>query len=98
MHTTEVVNTDDKEADSWAEVLNRLRRAQGQRAAVITMIEADRDRKDVVNQPAAVTHALDRAGFKTVAGGIRQCLTEQHPGHVPPLSEAEPEKLYLTLA
>lgn len=98
MHTTEVVNTDDKEADSWAEVLNRLRRAQGQLAAVIAMIEADRDRKDVVNQLAAVTHALDRAGFKIVAGGIRQCLTEQQQGHVPPLSEAELEKLFLTLA
>jgi hypothetical protein len=34
VHTTEVVNTDDKEADSWAEALNRLRRAQGQLAAV----------------------------------------------------------------
>ncbi|MGQ4383515.1 metal-sensitive transcriptional regulator [Streptomyces sp. SAS_270] len=98
MNTTEVVNTDDKAAESWAEVLNRLRRAQGQLAAVIAMIEAERDRKDVVIQLAAVSHALDRAGFKIVAGGIRQCLTEQQQGHVPPLSEAELEKLFLTLA
>uniref|UniRef100_A0AAU2AG87 Uncharacterized protein n=1 Tax=Streptomyces sp. NBC_00093 TaxID=2975649 RepID=A0AAU2AG87_9ACTN len=34
MNTTEVVNTDNKEADSWPEVLNRLCRAQGQLAAV----------------------------------------------------------------
>ncbi|ALV38471.1 hypothetical protein AS200_09600 [Streptomyces sp. CdTB01] len=92
------MSADNTEADSWAEVLNRLRRAQGQLAAVIAMVEAERDRKDVVTQLAAVTHALDRAGFKIVAGGIRQCLTERQRGHVPPLSEAELEKLFLTLA
>lgn len=59
----DVVNLVNEETDSWAEVLNRLRQAQGQLAAVITMIEAERDRKDVVTQPAAVSHALDRAGF-----------------------------------
>jgi DNA-binding FrmR family transcriptional regulator len=83
VNTTEVVSTDSTEADSWAEVLNRLRRAQGQLAAVIAMVEAERDRKDVVTQLAAVTHALDRAGFKIVAGGIRQCLTERQRGHTP---------------
>ncbi|MFE7860120.1 metal-sensitive transcriptional regulator [Streptomyces sp. NPDC057403] len=98
MHTTDVVHAAGEEAESWAEVLNRLRRAQGQLAAVIAMIEAERDRKDIVTQLAAVTHALDRAGFKIVAGGIRQCLTERQRGHVPPLSEAELEKLFLALA
>ncbi|MFJ9542492.1 metal-sensitive transcriptional regulator [Streptomyces sp. NPDC101225] len=92
------MNLVDEETDSWAEVLNRLRRAQGQLAAVITMIEAERDRKEVVTQLAAVSHALDRAGFKIVAGGIRQCLTERQRGRTPPLSEAELEKLFLTLA
>lgn len=94
----DVVNLVNEETDSWAEVLNRLRRAHGQLAAVITMIEAERDREDVVTQPAAVSHALDRAGFKMVAGGIRQCLTERQRGHNPALSEAELGKLFLTLA
>ncbi|MFR0355664.1 metal-sensitive transcriptional regulator [Streptomyces sediminimaris] len=94
----DVVSVVNGEAESWAEVLNRLRRAQGQLAAVITMIEAGRDRKDVVTQLAAVSHALDRAGFKIVAEGIRQCLTERQQGHVPPLSEAQLEKLFLSLA
>ncbi|WP_443063446.1 metal-sensitive transcriptional regulator [Streptomyces sp. NBC_00461] len=94
----EVVNLVTEKTDSWAEVLNRLRRAQGQLAAVITMIEAERDRRDVVTQLAAVSHALDRASFKIVAGGIRQCLTERRRGRTPPLSEAELEKLFLTLA
>ena len=43
-------------------VLNRLRRAQGQLAGVIAMIEDGRDCQDVVTQLAAVSRALDRAG------------------------------------
>lgn len=39
------------------------------------MIENGRDCTDVVTQPAAVSRALDRAGFKIVASGVRQCLT-----------------------
>ncbi len=61
--------------DSIAAVLNRLRRAQGQLAGVISMIEQGRDCKDVVTQLAAVSRALDRAGFKIVATGIEgMCL------------------------
>src|SRR4249919_1092325 len=61
--------------DSIAAVLNRLRRAQGQLAGVISMIEQGRDCKDVVTQLAAVSRALDRAGFKIVATGLRECIT-----------------------
>ncbi|MET9349968.1 metal-sensitive transcriptional regulator [Streptomyces termitum] len=82
--------------ESMKPVLNRLRRAQGQLAAVITMIESGRDCKDVVTQLAAVSRALDRAGFKIVAGGMRQCLAEG--SDAPPMTEEELEKLFLTLA
>ncbi|GAA3367216.1 metal-sensitive transcriptional regulator [Streptomyces sannanensis] len=78
-------------------VLNRLRRAQGQLAGVIAMIEAGRDCKDVVTQLAAVSRALDRAGFKIVASGMRQCLADAD-GDAPPMTEAELEKLFLALA
>jgi DNA-binding FrmR family transcriptional regulator len=78
-------------------VLNRLRRAQGQLAGVIAMIEAGRDCKDVVTQLAAVSRALDRAGFKIVASGMRQCLAAAD-GNTPPMTEAELEKLFLALA
>lgn len=78
-------------------VLNRLRRAQGQLAGVIAMIEAGRDCKDVVTQLAAVSRALDRAGFKIVASGMRQCMATAD-GDTPPMTEAELEKLFLTLA
>ena len=63
-------------------VLNRLRRAHGQLAGVISMIEQGRDCKDVVTQLAAVSTALDKAGFKIVATGLRQCLTGETAGEL----------------
>ena len=61
------------------------------------MVEAGRDCKDVVTQLAAVSRALDRAGFKIVASGMRQCMAAAD-GETPPLTEAELEKLFLSLA
>ncbi|CAA0134939.1 Copper-sensing transcriptional repressor CsoR [Mycolicibacterium vanbaalenii] len=82
-----------------AEVLNRLRRAQGQLAGVISMIEQGRDCKDVVTQLAAVSKALDRAGFKIVATGMRECATgAAATGDHTPMTEAELEKLFLALS
>ena len=83
---------------AMASVLNRLRRAQGQLSGVITMIEQGRECKDVVTQLAAVSKALDRAGFKIVATGMRQCLTGEVPEGTTPMTEAELEKLFLALA
>ncbi len=76
-------------------VLNRLRRAQGQLAGVIAMIEAGRDCAEVVTQLAAVSRALDRAGFKIVASGMRQCLAADGDA---PMTEQQMEKMFLTLA
>lgn len=83
----------DDEAAS--QVLNRLRRAQGQLAGVIQMIEAGRECQDVVTQLAAVSRALDRAGFKVLASGMRQCLTADGAA---PMSEDQLERMFLTLA
>lgn len=86
------------DADRMNEVLSRLRRAQGQLTGVISMIEQGRDCKDVVTQLAAVSRALDRAGFKIVASGMRHCITSNAAGTKPLLSEDELEKLFLSLA
>ncbi|MGY2059742.1 metal-sensitive transcriptional regulator [Nocardia gipuzkoensis] len=79
------------------ETLNRLRRAHGQLAGVIAMIEQGRDCRDVVTQLAAVSRALDRAGFKIVATGLRECLTGRSDSENP-LTVDELEKLFLALA
>jgi DNA-binding FrmR family transcriptional regulator len=81
-----------------AEVINRLKRVQGQVAGVIAMIEAGRGCRDVVTQLAAASKALDRAGFKVVASGMRECLTAEEHGGDAELTEEELEKLFLTLA
>ena len=76
-------------------VLIRLRRAQGQLAGVIAMIENGRDCAEVVTQLAAVSRALDRAGFKILASGMRQCLADDGDSS---MTEEQMEKLFLTLA
>ena len=59
------------------------------------MIEDGRDCRDVVTQLAAVSRALDRAGFKIVASGMPQCLTGEGDS---PMTPEQTEKLFLTLA
>jgi DNA-binding FrmR family transcriptional regulator len=81
--------------DAEGQVLNRLRRAQGQLAGVISMVESGRDCAEVVTQLAAVCRALDRAGFKIVASGMRQCLADEGNS---PMTEEQMEKMFLTLA
>ncbi len=78
-------------------VLARLRRAHGQLGGVIAMIEQGRSCKDVVTQLAAVSRALDRAGFKIVASGLRDCITRSEADG-PDVSIDELEKLFLSLA
>ena len=86
-------------AASMALVINRLRRAQGQLAGVITMIESGRECRDVVTQLAAVSHALHRAGFKIVAAQLRQCVPDDQDSNcIDRLSEEQLEKLFLSLA
>ena len=62
------------------------------------MIEQGRECKDVVTQLAAVSRALDKAGFKIVATGLRECITGEATDGAKPMTEAELEKLFLALA
>lgn len=77
-----------------APVLTRLRRAQGQLAGVIRMLEEGRECEDVVTQLAAVSKALDRAGFTLVAGGLRECLA----AGADEIDTAKLERVFLSLA
>jgi len=80
------------------DALNRLKRAKGQLSAVIEMIEDGDDCKKVLTQLAAVSKAVDRAGFKLIASGMRECRRAAENGEPEPLTEAELEKLFLALA
>ncbi|EFV13909.1 metal-sensitive transcriptional regulator [Segniliparus rugosus] len=81
-----------------AAVLGRLRRAQGQLGGVIAMIEQGRNCRDVVTQLAAVSRALDRAGFKIIATGLRDCIADDSRTTRQGLTVDELEKLFLSLA
>lgn len=83
------------EDDVVGSVVNRLRRAEGQIGGVIRMLQEGRDCKDVVTQLAAVSRALDKAGFAIIAAGLQQCISAGEDGRD---QRAEMEKLFLSLA
>ena len=89
--------TPDPEAQK--RISNRLRRARGQLDAVIAAVEADDPCRDIVTQLAAVSSALNRAGFAIVSTAMQECLTNpgaERGGN--DLSAEELEKLFLMLA
>lgn len=82
--------------DQMVSVLKRLKRAQGQIGGIIRMIEDGRNCEDIVTQMAAVSKALDRAGFAVISAGLKQCLIAD-----PENAEVDTsalEKLFLSLA
>lgn len=81
--------------DDMQSVVNRLRRAQGQINGILTMIDDGRDCRDVVMQLAAVSKAIDRAGFATIATGLRQCMADPETTD---LDVEAMEKMFLSLA
>jgi DNA-binding FrmR family transcriptional regulator len=87
----------EESAAEMRKILNRLRRAQGQLAAVIAAVENGSDCKTVVTQLAAVSSALDRAGFTIVSSAMRRCVASPNDTDNT-LTVDELEKLFLTLA
>lgn len=77
-------------------VINRIKRARGQLDGVLRMLEEGRECEDVVTQLAAVSKALDRAGFAIVATGLQQCLAQGDD--MDSLDVKKMEKLFLSLA
>ena len=86
----------DLPPETTATVVNRLRRAQGQIGGVLRMIEEGRDCREIVTQMAAVSRAVDRAGFALIAAGLKQCLIDSDGRDT--LDTATMEKLFLSLA
>jgi len=58
------------------DLVNRLKRANGHLASIVTMIEENRSALDVAQQLQAVIAALDKAKSKLVAHHIEHHLTE----------------------
>lgn len=86
-------NTTDWEKEQRA-ALNRLKRARGQLNAVIENFENGGDCTDVIHQLAAVTSALNKAGYTIIASAMRNCVTTDDPQYTP----EELEKAFISLA
>ena len=80
-------------------ISHRLRRARGQLDAVIAAVEANDSCRDVVMQLAAVTSALNRAGFTIVSAALKECLATPEGSRTDTdLTPEEIEKLFMMLA
>ena len=87
----------DVDSTQLTDVLARLKRVQGQVGGIIKMVEEGRDCSEVVTQLAAASRALDRAGYKIISTGMRQCMVSDDAG-TRRMNEDELERLFLTLA
>ncbi|GAB3624430.1 metal-sensitive transcriptional regulator [Mariniluteicoccus endophyticus] len=80
--------------ESLKPAVNRLKRARGQLDAVIRMVEEGAECDQVITQVAAVSTAIDRAGFAIIADTLQQCLRDPDSA----VDVAKLEKLFLSLA
>jgi DNA-binding FrmR family transcriptional regulator len=70
-----VTQTAAPTSSGTTQVVNRIKRAQGQLSGVLRMLEEGRDLQEVVNQLKAVSRALDRAGFAIIAAELREAAS-----------------------
>ena len=82
-------------SNSTTQVVNRIKRAQGQLAGVLRMLEEGRDLQEIVNQLKAVSRALDRAGFAIIASELREAARR---GEVTDDDLDQLERFFLSLA
>lgn len=89
----------NRDPDARRRILNRLRRASGQLTAIIATIENNGSCRDVITQLAAVTSALDRAGFAIISTAMKDCLVDPAAAQSEEgLTPEELERLFLMLA
>lgn len=85
------------EAADMDAVIKRLQRAQGQIGGIIRMIQEERECRDIITQFAAVSKAIDRAGFAVLSHSLQQCVL-QSDGDPSRMDIEDLESLFLSLA
>ncbi len=80
-----------------ADARRRLRRIQGQVAGILAMIDEGRSCRDVIQQIAAASRALDRAGLKLLVSQLQYCLEDEKAAKAEGYDPAEVERLFLML-
>jgi DNA-binding FrmR family transcriptional regulator len=74
----------------------RMKRANGQMAAVIRMLDEGKNCEEIVTQMAAVSKAINTAAFVLISSSLKECLVE-NKGNSDQVSE-KLQKLFLSLA
>lgn len=94
------MSTPTHDPEAMKRILHRLKRAEGQLHALVSSIGPDANCRDVVTQLAAVSKALDRAGYAIIANAMQYCAVDDADGEGTHdgMSPDEIEKLFLTLA
>ncbi len=67
----------DQASDSKKDILQRLKRIEGQARGLQRMIEEDRACNDVVIQLSAIKSAIDRVSLAIVGTHMIDCITEE---------------------
>jgi DNA-binding FrmR family transcriptional regulator len=95
MASTDVAHVLQDE-DQIRAITKRLKRAHGQMAAVVRMLEEGRSCEDVVTQMAAVGKAINTAAFTLISASLRECIADPEidSDHV----TEKLQKLFLSLA
>ena len=63
-------------SDDKKQLINRLRRLEGQVRGVQRMVEEDAWCPDILNQVAAVRSALDKVALGLAEGHVRHCMVD----------------------
>ncbi len=80
------------------DLLQRLRRVEGQIRGIQQMLTGGRECRDVVTQISAARKALDQAGFKLVASGLTYCLAHPDDAARDGYDIDDVEKMFMRLA
>jgi len=85
--------------DIRSDVLNRLKRIEGQIRGLQRLVEENKDCEQVVNQLAAARKALDKVGFIVLTHRMQECVEKKKQGgYDAEKAMDEAMKMFLTLA
>ena len=80
------------------DLTKRLRRAEGQLRGVQQMLEDGRDCREIAQQLAAATKALQRTGFVLITAGLTWCLSDPERSAEEGYELEDVQKMFLKLA
>ncbi len=77
-------------------IIKRVKRAQGQIAAVLRMLEEGRSCDEIVIQMSAVSKAINTAAFTLISSSLKECILDGKSDSEE--VSARLQKLFLSLA